>query len=110
MEYVAEELFLLRLPEGTDLDEHKVGALLLRAENTILDIIGRKRLPEQLIDVQVELALVYYNRLGTEGEKKHSEGELNLEYIDGIPSDIEKRLRNYPRKAGALRGYDTEQT
>lgn len=110
MKYTAKELFMLRLPEGTDLDEYKVGALLLRAENTILDITGRSSLPEQLIDVQAELAFIYYNRLGTEGEKKHSEGELSAEYIDGLPEDIKTRLKNYPRKAGALRGVNEEQT
>ena len=42
MIYTAEELFKLRLPEGTDLSDDEAGALILRAGNTILDITGRK--------------------------------------------------------------------
>ena len=109
MTYTAEELFKLRLPEGTDLSEELVGALLLRAENTILDIIGRKALPAQLLDMQAELALIFYNRFGTEGEKKRSEGEITSEYIDGIPADMMQRLRNYPRKVGVIGAAYTKQ-
>ncbi len=109
MRYTAKELFMLRLPEGAGLDEYRVGALLLRAENTILDITGRKSVPEQLFDVQAELALIFYNRLGTEGERKRSEGEISSEYIDGLPSDIMLRLKKYPGKVGALCAADSEQ-
>ncbi len=100
---------MLRLPENADLTEDKVGALLLRAENTILDIIGRKALPEQLIDVQAELAVIYYNRMGTEGENKRSEGEITSDYINGLPEDIKMRLKNYPRKVGAVGADDSKQ-
>lgn len=109
MNYTAKELFMLRLPDGADLSEEKVGALLLRAENTILDITGRSSVPEQLIDVQAELALIYFNRLGTEGESRRSEGEITSDFIGGLPSDIAMRLKNYPRKVGVLRASDTEQ-
>ncbi len=109
MSYTATELFMLRLPEGADLDENKVGALILRAENTILDITGRSTVPEQLIDVQAELALIYFNRWGTEGEKKRSEGEITSEFIDGLPADMALRLKNYPRKVGVIHAAGTEQ-
>lgn len=109
MTYTAKELFMLRLPNGADPSEERVGALLLKAENTILDIIGRKTLPSQLIDAQAELALIYYNRSGTEGENKRAEGELTAEYIDGIPHDIMLRLKNYPRKVGVIGAANSEQ-
>ncbi len=106
MIYTAEELFKLRLPADADLDEDRVGALLLRAGNTILDITGRKKVPEQLLDVQAELALIYYNRSGTEGENRRSEGEITMEFTKGIPEDIMLRLKNYPRKVGVLSADD----
>ncbi|MBQ8904293.1 MAG: hypothetical protein IJY73_08435 [Oscillospiraceae bacterium] len=106
MIYTAEELFKLRLPEGTDLSDDEAGALILRAGNTILDITGRKEVPEGLIDVQAELALIYYNRKGTEGEKRRSEGELTAVYVSGIPEDIMLRLKNYPRKVGVIGAVD----
>ncbi len=106
MIYTAEELFKLRLPESAGLTDEEAGALLLRAGNTILDIIGRKEVPENLVDVQAELALIFYNRKGTEGEKRRSEGELTSEFISGIPEDIMLRLKNYPRKVGVLGAAD----
>lgn len=109
MTYTAKELFKLRLPEGTDLSEELVGALLLRAENTILDITGRKAVPNQLIDVQAELALILYNRSGTEGERKRAEGEITSEFVDGLPKDIMLRLKNYPRKVGVIGAAYKEQ-
>lgn len=102
MTYTAKEIFLLHLPKDADPNDERVGALLLRAENTILDIIGRKSVPEQLLDVQAELALIYFNRIGTEGEKKRSEGEITSDYTDGVPSHILMRLKNYPKKVGVL--------
>lgn len=109
MDYTAKELFLLFLPEGVKVSDEKADALLLRAGNTIKDITGRTSVPEQLYDVQAELALIYFNRLGTEGETRRSEGELTAEFTEGIPSGIMKRLRNYPRKVGTLSAADTEQ-
>lgn len=106
MIYTAEELFKLRLPADAGLSDSEAGALLLRAGNTILDIIGRTEIPEQLIDVQAELALIYYNRKGTEGENRRSEGEITMDFINGIPDDIMLRLKNYPRKVGVVSAAD----
>lgn len=106
MIYTAEELFKLRLPADADLSNDEVGALLLRAGNTILDITGRTEIPSQLLDVQAELALIYYNRKGTEGEKKRAEGEITMDFTAGIPEDIIMRLKNYPRKVGVLSAAD----
>ncbi len=106
MIYTAEELFKLRLPADADLADNEVGALLLRAGNTILDITGRKEIPEQLTDVQAELALIFYNRKGTEGESRRTEGELTAEFVSGIPEEIMLRLKNYPRKVGVLNAVD----
>ena len=110
MTLTAKELFLALLPESADLNEEKVSALLLRAENTILDITGRATVPEQLIDVQAQLALIFYNRLGTEGENRRSEGEIVSDYINGLPNDIMLRLKNYPRKVGVMGAVGSEQT
>lgn len=109
MNYTAKELFLLFLPEGAVISDDKAEALLLRAENTIKDITGRNSVPEQLYDVQAEIALIYFNRCGTEGEVRRSEGEFTAEFSDDLPKQILRRLKNYPRKVGALNAADTEQ-
>lgn len=68
----------------------------------VLDYIGRNELPARLQSVAVELAVVAYNRRGTEGEASRSEGGVSLSYIDGLPAHLAARLKNYPRKIGAI--------
>ncbi|MCM1333573.1 MAG: phage head-tail connector protein [Bacteroides sp.] len=109
MEDTAMELLKLRLPPDAEPDEDRLGALLLQAEHTILDIIGRESLPDRLVDVKAALALVYYNRGGTEGEISRTEGEASMRYLDGLPEEIALRLRNYPRKVGAVYATRVEQ-
>lgn len=106
----AAELLKLLLPPDAETDEDRLGVLLLQAENTILDIIGRDALPERLADVQAALALIYYNRAGTEGESRRAEGEVSMSYIDGLPDDMKRRLKNYPRKVGAVYAARSQQT
>lgn len=105
----AMELFKLLLPPDAECDEDRLGVLLLQAENTILDIIGREALPERLIDVQAALALIYYNRSGTEGESKRAEGDITMSFIDGLPDEMKLRLKNYPRKVGVVYAADSQQ-
>ncbi len=109
MDYTPKELFKLFLPEGTAVSDEKTDAFLLRAENTIKDITGRNSVPEQLYDVQAEIALIYFNRSGTEGETRRSEGEITADFERDLPQQILRRLRNYPRKVGVLGAADTEQ-
>lgn len=110
MNYTAKELFMLFLPEGVVVADERVDALLLRAENTIKDITGRVSVPEQLYDVQAEIALIYFNRSGVEGETRRSQGEITADFTEDLPKQLLRRLKNYPRKVGAIGAADTEQT
>lgn len=84
-------------------EDEKLSALLSMAEDKILDIIGRDTLPERLQSVCVEIAVIMYNRQGTEGNSSRSEGGISESYIDGLPADIMKRLENYPKKARVMK-------
>jgi len=77
--------------------------LLDNAENMLLDYIGRDSLPERLADMQIRLALEMYNRLGNEGETKRTENDISVSFSDLITDDMKLRLRNYPRKVGAVK-------
>lgn len=92
--------FLLRLgyPDVSDL---LIADLLESAEAYILDRIGRDVLPERLKGVQLELALIAYNRLGAEGESSRGEGGISRSF-EALPPTIEKQLQSYPRKAGVI--------
>ena len=84
------------LPPDDKSSDIKLGMLLDNAENTLLDYIGRDSLPERLADMQIRLALEMYNRLGNEGETKRTENDISVSFS-------ELRLRNYPRKVGAVK-------
>ena len=91
------------LPPDDKSSDIKLGMLLDNAENTLLDYIGRDSLPERLADMQVRLALEMYNRLGNEGETKRTENDISVSFSDLITDDMKLRLRNYPRKVGAVK-------
>lgn len=91
------------LPPDDRSSDIKLGMLLDNAENTLLDYIGRDSLPERLADMQIRLALEMYNRLGNEGETKRTENDISVSFSDLITDDMKLRLRNYPRKVGAVK-------
>ena len=91
------------LPPDDKSSDIKLGMLLDNAENMLLDYIGRDSLPERLADMQIHLALEMYNRLGNEGETKRTENDISVSFSDLITDDMKLRLRNYPRKVGAVK-------
>lgn len=102
----ALEMLKIRLGVSDNTRDGLLSLLLSEAQDTILDIIGREELPARLISVQVELAVIAYNRQGAEGESSRSEGGISRSFIDGLPDDLKQRLKNYPRKVGVIRAAD----
>ncbi len=82
--------------------------LLADAADAVCDYIGRDSVPERLVSVQVQLAVMAYNKRGAEGESSRSEGGISQNF-DGLPPEMLKRLKNYPKKVGVLYAADTEQ-
>ena len=102
----ALEMLKIRLGVSDNTRDGLLSLLLSEAQDTILDIIGREELPSRLISVQVELAVIAYNKQGAEGESSRSEGGISRSFVDGLPDDLKQRLRNYPRKVGVIRAAD----
>ena len=87
----AYERLRAKLP---DLKEEKLEALYLDAEGMVLAYTGRQTVPRVLETAVVQLAVVMYNREGTEGETAHSEGGVSRT-MEGIPAEIERQIRPY---------------
>lgn len=87
----AYERLRAKLP---DLKEEKLEALYLDAEGMVLAYTGRQAVPRVLETAVVQLAVVMYNREGTEGETAHSEGGVSRT-MEGIPAEIERQIRPY---------------
>ncbi|WP_099335806.1 phage head-tail connector protein [Clostridium cadaveris] len=86
------EKLKIRLP---DADDNLLTQLLEDAENDILDYTNRNVLLPRMESLQRELAIIYYNRLGSEGEISRSEGGISVSYE--MPQSIKDRLKSYRR-------------
>lgn len=71
--------------------------LLEDAEFEILDYCNRDVLLPRMLGLQRELAIIYYNRLGSEAESSRSEGGITVSYSTDIPENIKRRLNSYRR-------------
>lgn len=71
--------------------------ILEDAESEILDFCNRDMLPIKAESLQRELAIIYYNRLGSEGESSRSEGGVSVSYSTEIPENIKNRLIAFRR-------------
>lgn len=89
------QLEKLKLRLGKDVDENLLELLLEDAESEILDYTNRTELTDKMEGLQRELAIIYYNRQGSEGESSRSEGGISVSYSTEIPERIKSRLNTY---------------
>lgn len=99
-----EKLQLRLNEEDTELLEQ----LLEDAEAEILDYCNRDVLLPRMLGLQRELAIVYYNRLGSEGESSRSEGGVSVSYSTDIPENIKRRLSSYRRLKAVRLGNENK--
>ena len=103
MRDLIQEVKILLGKEDAKGEDDLLNLLISNATDEVLDEIGRDTLPERLGSVVSALAVIAYNRLGTEGEKARSEGAVSLSYVDDLPAALRSRLKNYPRKVWVMR-------
>lgn len=77
--------------------DDSLNMLLEDAESEILDFTNRDILPVRAEALQRELAIIYHNRLGSEGEISRSEGGISVSYSTEIPENIKSRLIAFRR-------------
>lgn len=82
--------------KNTD-EDNLLTMLLDDAEGEILDYCNRDVLLPKMESLQRELAIIYYNRMGSEGESSRSEGGVSVSYSTVIPESLKSRLRSYRR-------------
>ena len=84
-----------RIPEASDGGQDPIlSALLQDAEEYILAYCNRTELPDSMRAGQVRLALLYYNRMGIEGESAHGEGGVTRS-VDALPADLRAWLDSH---------------
>lgn len=92
-------------------DETLLSVLLEDAEQKILRMTGRTHLPDALTTAQRELALINYNRLGSEGMGSRSDNEVGISStFEDIPETLAAQINRY-RLARVNGGYyETNET
>lgn len=91
------EKLKIRLDIKDTTQDELLNILLEDAEGEILEFCNRDVLPVKAEALQRELAIIYYNRLGSEGESSRSEGGVSVSYSTDIPENIKNRLRAFRR-------------
>lgn len=85
-----------RIPEVINNSQDKLLTQLLEdAESAILDYTNRTVLTSNLEPLQREIALIYYNRIGSEGVASESQGKISRSYESDLPANIKARLNKY---------------
>jgi hypothetical protein len=100
---------LILLGNPPESEREIIETCLDMAQDKVLDIIGRDSLPKGAESIVIQLAIIFYNRLGNEGENSRSEGGISQSFSNDIPADILRQLRNYPRKVGVIRNETIEE-
>lgn len=100
---------LLLLGNPCECEEDIAETCLELAQAAVLDYIGRPSLPKTAESIVIKLAVIYYNRLGNEGESSRTEGGISQSFVTDIPADIKKQLDNYPRKVGVIHSETVEE-
>jgi|GEM_PF-1700975 len=85
-----------------DSQDALLAELLAQAEVYILTYCNRTEMLESMRAGQVRLALLYFNRMGIEGESSHSEGGVSRS-IDMLPADLREWLDAHRLLPGVAR-------
>ena len=95
-----------RLPDAAGVEDALLLDLLEDAAGFICAYTMRRDVPAALQGVQAELAAVFFNRMGMEGEKAHNEGGVSRT-AEAVPGEIAAQLKPW-RLARTVRGGESE--
>ncbi len=91
-----EMLSSLRLRLDQDASDELLLSLLQDAAALICALTWRDQVPPGLCSAQIRLALIFYNRMGMEGEKEHSEGDVKRS-ADDLPEALRREIFSFRR-------------
>ena len=77
-------------------DEGLLEELVQSATEKAKAITWRRELPVEMEGLIVQLAIVFYNKLGIEGETSHGEGGISRSF-DDLPPALAKELQAFRR-------------
>ena len=84
----------LRLRDADDAPDALLSTLLDDAAALIRALTWRDNVPDELQNALLRLAVIFYNRMGMEGESVHIEGDVHRT-ADGLPDALRREICSY---------------
>lgn len=84
----------LRLPDARDAADALLASLLRDAAAMICALTWRSAVPAGLQNAQLRLAVIFFNRMGMEGESDHAEGDIRRSAQD-LPEALRREIFSY---------------
>lgn len=71
--------------------------ILEDVEADMLAFTNRSELLPSMNSLQIKIAIIEYNKQGSEGMSSDSQGGKSQSWIDGLPSDVQSTLTSFRR-------------
>ena len=84
----------LRLPDAQSVSDELLISLLEDAGALIRALTWRGEVPDALRSAQVRLAVIFFNRMGMEGESSHTEGDIHRT-AEGLPEALRREIFSF---------------
>lgn len=84
----------LRLPDASEQPDALLLGLLKDAAALIRALTWRQEVPNDLQNAQLRLAVIFFNRMGMEGETDHTEGDVRRAQQD-LPEGLRREICAY---------------
>lgn len=83
-----------RLPDAADAPDALLYSLLSDADALIRALTWRDQVPSGLENARLRLAVIFFNRMGMEGESDHAEGDVRRAQQD-LPDALRREICAY---------------
>lgn len=84
----------LRLPDAQAAPDALLASFLADAAALICALTWRDSVPDGLQNAQLRLGVIFFNRMGMEGEKEHTEGDIRRA-ADDLPDALRREIFSY---------------
>ena len=84
----------LRLPDEQQATDALLSSLLQDAAALICALTWRSEVPPELENAQLRLAVIFFNRMGMEGESEHTEGDVKRAAQD-LPEALRREIFSF---------------
>jgi hypothetical protein len=83
-----------RLPDAQQATDELLSSLLSDADALIRALTWRDQVPAELENARLRLAVIFFNRMGMEGETDHAEGDVRRTQQD-LPEGLRREICAY---------------